>query len=526
MHRLLRRSWVQVVVGTLLLMAVIVVNGRPTVFTDTDDYYAQGRGAAHAVKPLVQPLIHSILHPKSDPDDDSAYLEAEADEDHTSMAARSPYYGVFLYSSYKLGTLWLLAGLQSLIAAWTLYCFVRGAVREMKVWTYPAIMAGISAFSTLPFFTGFAMPDVFAPLGAVATITLAVFWNRFGWLERIGLLLVTTTSLWFHTSHVLLELILIVSLSAVLWWFRTDVRRIGLTAGLLTLTVVSAFASDFAYHEVVRYRTGEELHRPPFLVARVLADGPGRIYLREACAKSSPYVLCRYKRNPLDNSDEILWADDPARGIFNASKVPVRIALEQEEKAFVLATLVHYPVSQLAASLSNWWEQLSLIDLAEPLRDPSYYFSNIYWKDTSLPGLIPGGLKCVKAPKLCRPNLDMDALQWDHGLTILFSSLFLLWRFTRKDMIQALAARDALTPGGREAAVAVALLVVIAVIMNAGVTGILSGPFSRYHARMVWLIPALAFTVCAALGPGFSIAGAWAGMKRKARGEKPHTLAS
>ncbi len=505
MHRLLRRSWVQVVIGTLLLMAVILVNGRPSVFTDTDDYYAQGRGAAHAVKPLVQPLVHALFHPKSAPDDDRTYLQAEADEDHTSMAARSPYYGVFLYASYKAGSLWMLALIQSAIAAWTVYTVILGVVRDLKVWTYPAIMLGLSLLSTLPFFTGFAMPDVFASLGALATIGLAVGWTRYGWLQRVGLFGVITMSLWFHTSHVLLELILVVSLCAVLWWFHADTKRMALTAGVLIAVVASAFASDRAYHDLVKFRTGEDLHRPPFLMARVLADGPGRLYLRDACAKATPYVLCRYKRNPLDNSDEILWADDPARGIFNASKIPVRIALEREEKAFVIGTLTHYPVSQLAASLSNWWEQLSLIDLAEPLRDPTYYFANIYWKDTSLPGLIPGGLKCVKTPKLCRPNLNMDALEWVHGLTILASSLFLLWRFTRRDLIEALAGREALSVGSRQSIVAMAALVVVAVIMNAGVTGILSGPFSRYHARMVWLIPALAFTVLASHGLGFNI---------------------
>ena len=36
------KSW-PVWLGTLFLLAVIAVNGRPSVFTDTDDYYDQGR---------------------------------------------------------------------------------------------------------------------------------------------------------------------------------------------------------------------------------------------------------------------------------------------------------------------------------------------------------------------------------------------------------------------------------------------------------------------------------------------------
>lgn len=501
MHRLLRRSWVQVVLGAVMLMSVIVASGRPTVFTDTDDYFAQGRGAAHAVKPL----LHAFMHSPKDDEAEEAYVQAEADEDHTSMAARSPYYGILLYGANKIGTLWLLAAIQSAVAAWTVFALVRAALRPKSPAPYLSIMAGVSVATTLPFFTGFAMPDVFAALGAAATVALAIYWSAFGRRERVALILVITASLWFHTSHVLLEVVLIAAVAAVLWWFRTEPRTILLRTGVLSLLVVSAAVSDLAYHEVVKLRTGEDLHRPPFLIARVLADGPGRVYLRQACAKSSPYVLCRFRFNPLDDSDEILWADDPARGIFNASKVPVRIALEREEKAFVASTIAHYPLSQLAASLSNWAEQLALIDLAEPLRDPTYYFTSVYWKDTSLPGLIPDGQICLKHPQVCRSRFSISDLEDWHRIVLYAAAAFLLWRLSRKDVRNAVFQRAPMTDDGLSLIVATSLLLVMAVIMNAAVTGILSGPFARYSARIVWLTPMLALLVLWQAGPGFDV---------------------
>jgi len=484
-----------------MLMSVIVVSGRPTVFTDTDDYFAQGRGAAHAVKPLLRTFFHS---PKDDQAEE-AYIEAEADEDHTSMAARSPYYGILLYGANKVGTLWLLAAIQSAVAAWTIFALVRGALQPKTATPYLSIMAGVTAATTLPFFTGFAMPDVFAALGATATVALAIYWSAFGRLERVALLLVITASLWFHTSHVLLEVVLIAAIAAVLWWFRVAPRTILLRTGVLSLLVVSAAVSDLAYHEVVKLRTGEDLHRPPFLIARVLADGPGRIYLRQACAKTSPYILCRFRFNPLDNSDEILWADDPARGIFNASKVPVRIALESEEKAFVAATITHYPLSQLGASLSNWAEQLALIDLAEPLRDPAYYFTSVYWKDTSLPGLIPGGQACLKIPHLCRSRFAIPDLELWHRITLFAAVGFLVWRLTRKDVRTTVMERAPMTDNSLSLLVAASALLLTAVIMNSAVTGVLSGPFARYSARIIWLAPMLALLVCWKAGPGFDV---------------------
>ena len=501
MHRLLRRSWVQVVVGALMLMAVIAISGRPTVFTDTDDYYAQGRGAARALRPL----IHIFAHTQKDADQDAAYLEAEADEDHTSMAARSPYYGILLYGTYRIGTLWLLAAVQSLVASWTVFCLVKSAIRHPKPHVYLAIMAGLSLFSTLPFFAGFAMPDLFAAVGAIATIALAIYWERFTLWERVALTLVVASSLWFHTSHILLEAGLVVLIDAGLWWFGTSNRNIALRTGLFCLLIASAFASDVAYHTVVKLRTGEDLHRPPFLVARVLADGPGRIYLREVCIKAAPYVLCRFRANPLDNSDEILWADDPARGIFNASRVKIRIELEREEKAFVAATVLHHPIAQIGASLSNWGEQIMLVDLSEPLRDPTFYFTNVYWKDTSLPSLIPDGQTCLKTPKVCKPRLDIEPLSWIHSVAIWLSLAFLLWRGLQRDVRTAIMSRSSIAPGNLQGLCFTAAILVLAVVVNSAFTGILSGPFSRYNARIVWLVPMAAMIVGFSIGPGFDV---------------------
>jgi hypothetical protein len=497
----------------MMLMAVVVASGRPTVFTDTDDYYAQGRGAARALKPIVS----QILHIPRNLDEEDADLQAEADEDHTSMAARSPYYGILLYSAFEIGTLWLLAALQSLIAAWTLHTLIRGVIPQPRPRVYLSVMGGLSLLSTLPFFAGFGMPDVFAPLGALATAALTISWPRYGRLEKAGLIAVITASLWFHTSHILLEIALIGISVGILWWFRTGGRAIALRAGVLGLIVVSAFVSDIAYHAVVKMRTGEDLHRPPFLSARVLADGPGRVYLREACAKASPYVLCRFKSNPLDDSDEILWADDPARGIFNASKIDVRIALEREEKTFVLQTILHHPLEQLGASLSNWFEQMSLVDLSEPLRDPGYYFTNVYWKDTSLPTLIPGGHECLKRPKLCHPWISISWISYLHGTVILLGTVFLGWRASRRDVRAVVLARRPIKPGSREALVAATAILILAVIVNSAVTGILSGPFARYHARMVWILPAAAAVTAWRIGLGFDLRIAWAYLNERLR---------
>ena len=55
----------------------------------------------------------------------------------------------------------------------------------------------------------------------------------------------------------------------------------------------------------------------------------------------------------------------------------------------------------------------------------------------------------------------------------------------------------------------VAALLVMAVLVNSAFTGILSGPFARYNARIVWLAPVAALLVGCAIGPGFDIRSKW-----------------
>jgi CDP-diglyceride synthetase len=160
--------------------------------------------------------------------------------------------------------------------------------------------------------------------------------------------------------------------------------------------------------------------------------------------------------------------------------------------------------------------QMTMIDLAEPLRDPVYYFTNIYWRDTSLPSLMPGGDVCMKHPRACRPNLTIEGLELVHGTVIALSLGFIGWRLTRRNLWKDLVQRQAPAATSQNLLLGTVLILLLAIVANAAVTGILSGPFARYHARMVWLAPALAILLGIATGPGFDFAS-WAKRRLKQR---------
>jgi hypothetical protein len=237
-------------------------------------------------------------------------------------------------------------------------------------------------------------------------------------------------------------------------------------------------------------------------MARVLADGPGREYLRKVCrGPEGPYVICRATSAPLTRSDDILWEDSPLLGAFTALKSPeLQLRMEAQETAFVKGAILNDPWGQLKASLYNWADQFSRISTHDPLRDPRQFLANEYWKTTRLVDLIPDPRQCKPIGPGCKPPFDMRLTKIWHEIVIALCLLFAGWRLTRPDAVAALADRQ--DPWSRPAVrlAATAAIFALILVVNAAVCGIISGAFSRYQARIVWLAPAAAGLIACGMG--------------------------
>ena len=249
-------------------------------------------------------------------------------------------------------------------------------------------------------------------------------------------------------------------------------------------------------------RTGHALQRPPFLMARVLADGPGRDYLHKVCkGPDHPYVLCRSINAPLTKSDDILWEESPKLGAFNALKSPdLQLRMEAEEWAFVRGAVLNDPWGQLQrlAEQLGFGTRSTRISAHDPLRDPRQFLANEYWKTTRLVEMIPNARECKPIGPGCKPPFDIRFVKHLDELVIALALLFCAWRLTRPDVRADL--RDRKAPWARPSIPLIATAVILAgmVVLNAGVCGVLSGAFSRYQARIVWLVPAAAGLIASA----------------------------
>src|ERR1700761_1250188 len=98
-------------VGAALLLGVVVADGRPVVFADTNIYVWMGNMQLRPLRYALGPAFGQPASAAQDPD--------AADEDpanmrlrRTEMGARSPWFGLTLYVVSALGSLWAYAALQ------------------------------------------------------------------------------------------------------------------------------------------------------------------------------------------------------------------------------------------------------------------------------------------------------------------------------------------------------------------------------------------------------------------------------
>jgi len=310
-----------IALGALCLMLAILVNGRPTVFSDTADYFSQARSIvrdAHDAIYKNKPIVSREMF------EDHFGRDDQGDEEpiHNELGARSPYYGMFLYTLHRIGTMWLVAAAQAAIIAAAVYGLWRLTLPQAHPRTYLMAMAVLAIGTPLPFIAGFAVPDALTGVAATGGMIFLLYADRLSLTARIVLLAGLAFCFNAHASHIATGLALIICTAALLLFFRYDRRAIALRAACIAGAIAAAMTASAAYAFLVHLRTGDDLRSPPFLSIRVIADGPGREYLRHSCAQDpKKWEMCRFSKLPLRESNTLMWSVDPKVAVFNVSEI-------------------------------------------------------------------------------------------------------------------------------------------------------------------------------------------------------------
>lgn len=485
------RNAVWLMGASLILCAPALANGRPFLSPDTDVYFYAGR--------LVRDAMAGLFGQAAPQDpvlSDAALF----------MSARSPFYGLFAYASERIGTLWLTVFLQALACAWMIQLCTRALCPGRARLAFAGTIGLLTCCSALTLFAAFIVPDVFAGVVLLATALLVVFPEKLAAPTRGLAVRLLAASLLFHVTYfVIAGAAMIVGLALLRarpalggWRLATRLPALGIVAAL----AIGAAATGLS-------RLGPTpAHYPPFLTARLLADGPGRAKLDQICAAEN-FAICAFRDQPLDESEDILWSFDPQRGVFSLASRDVRMRLVAEDRRFALAVIKAAPWSAGWSAVRNSVEQFFAIGL-----DPQFGIDGRRWRAMA-PGSFPELTMrrvnaCGDAATSCAPRLPLAAMTQAQVLVTLLSVVYLLLRLAQPAFRQAILASP-VSPEEKDRArfVMFTAMIVAGLIANAVICGALSGVFPRYQARLIWLLPMMSVMLAVRYPQTFPIA--WIG---------------
>jgi len=378
---------------------------------------------------------------------------------------RSAVYALFLRFGGAATSLWIMVLLQAAMSAFLIVQCARAVVPRARCGVFVAIGLALGIATALPWYIGEIEPDCFAALLVLAIYLLAFQQSALGIARTIGVALIGALSAAVHPSHILLAGFLLVLLIA--WRFASRfVWADGRKPRLLVPFCVCAtgfllvLAANYNFtRQVFINRAGA-----PFVFARMLQDGIIMRLLDDTCPKSG-YRLCAYKEDLPPTADGYLWTPySPffALGHFRGTAT--------ESERMVRDAIVRYPVFQLRAAFVDSAIQFVRFGTGDQIEPQEWVLAPV------LKHLIPSQMSAYFAARQQEGSINFRPISELH-VAVGFLSLagllgMLVWMFRTGNRADPLP-----------------LFVLAALIGNAIICGVLSGPHDRYQSRLIWLAP-------------------------------------
>jgi hypothetical protein len=363
---------------------------------------------------------------------------------------------------------WPIVGLNALLTAYVIWLVLRSTVPPQPLKGYLVLVTLLSLLTSLAWFSSLIMPDILGPV-AYLCIYLLVFARET--LSRVEHLTVTVVAWWAiasHVTHLMLATGLCFLFALLLVLQRPSMHKRWRAVGEVAVIISLAALGHLALHDYLYGTPSLNGKRLTFLMARVIADGPGDWYLERHCGQVKLTICDFVDELPMD-TDDFLWAPD---GIWQRASEQTKAQLREEEIPFVLATLRAYPREQLSKSAVNFWHQLTTFDLS--------LFHPDDWVLQEFDIVLADERSSYLQSRQARDALPLRVFTSIQDCTIIVS-LMLIGVFAPRIWVR-LSPR--LTGLG--------LVIVSTVIANAFVTGILSMVENRFQSRVIWLLPLLA----------------------------------
>jgi hypothetical protein len=390
----------------------------------------------------------------------------------------SDYYG-FRSLVYSLGILplhwnvtpWPIVAFNALLTSYVFWLVVRSlfSSSERTPLYFLALVLALSLFTGLGWLVGWIMPDLFGPLLYLSIFLLVFAHDTLCTTERIVIGLIAWWGIVSHATHLMLAAGLCLFLVVMLVVQGSGLRQSWRAGRLVAAILLAAIVAQVSLNAYLYGELSLNGNRPPFLMARVIADGPGRWYLQKHCGKSLVVICNRLAKLP-DNVDEILWG---AQGWSEASDEDQR-ELSREEMTVVKGAFREYPREELRIFAAHFFRQLLTYGV--------YSYDANAWLGESINVAMPGQAGRYLRSRQAQGTLDEDffTLVQKRAVIVSLVVIGLFAMFARGLWSRRLAGLTA--------------VVIYTVLANAAVTGNLSTVEDRLQARVIWLVPLLACT--------------------------------
>lgn len=375
------------------------------------------------------------------------------------VPSRSTVFGLYLHYGESFG-FWINLALQSLATLWLLQLTLR-VLGLMQTYRFVAIGLCLIVTTALPWLASMLLTDIFAGLSVLSLFLLVVGAGRTSALEKIALFVFTAFAAATHSA----TLGVLLGLCVAGWMARPFLRQrlplAGLVQASLTIVVggLMLVSANYALSGKLAWTPGGY----GVAFGRMMQDGIVARYLNDRCPRER-YKLCPYRNELPASADEFLWG----KSMFNT--LGRFEGMNEEMGTIVVQSLKDYPAWQAGAALRAMGQQLLHVATGEGTDGWIPHTRGIIER------YIPAQTAPMRAARQQNWQLDFTAINWLHVPVALASMLGLVVL-----LAYALASRrlDDLT--------LLAATATLALLGNAFICAVISGPHDRYGARMVWV---------------------------------------
>jgi len=375
------------------------------------------------------------------------------------VPSRSTVFGLYLHLG-EGSSFWINLGIQVLATQWILQLSLR-VLGMAWPWRLLGLSLVLVPATALPWLASTLLTDVFAGLSVLSLFILVLHGKKLSGIEKCSLFAFTAFAAATHSA----TLGVLLGLCCIGWiarpFLHARIAMSGLVQGSLTIVVGAAMllAANFAMSGQLAWTPGG------FGVAfgRMLQDGIVAQYLRDHCPQAN-LRLCPYRNELPASADEFLWG----KSMFNELG---RFRGMNDEMGFIVThSLAEYPLWQAKAAIVATAQQLVQVGTGEGTNGWIPHTYGIIER------YLPAQLAPMRAAHQQHWDINFTAINRIHVPVALASILLTaallgqaIWRRRIDDLTLLVST------------------VCFALLGNAFVCGVISGPHDRYGARMTWI---------------------------------------